>query len=325
MPMTPVLGLSTTMVANLEQFTGWLNQQPLAATTLCNYRCKIRLFLRWLDGRPLTAQVLRAYGEYLRCQGIRPRTRRVVSAALRWYLQWLSDQHPEIELPPLAALQPGRLDPPRRPKIETNELTALWRATDLMPTHTPRARYLRGRAQALLALGCYAALRRSEVLSLCVTDIHLHTDPPAVYVRNGKGGESRWVPLNVDAVRVLREWLIIRAEWVALRHHMSPALFPVDRIRVLSEVGLTATLNDLCARAGITRRITWHALRRWCANQTARVAGPVTAQRLLGHSSLMTTLAYLHASVDEVVDAVTKLPRFNGHATSHGAQLARVP
>ena len=136
-------------------------------------------------------------------------------------------------------------------------------------------------------LTCYAAgMRLAEATHLRVADI----DGPRAQIRitNGKGAKERVVPASPRLLQALREyWKLQRP-----RNYLFPGLTP--------DVPLSsATVQKACqlgvAKAGITKTTTPHTLRHSFA--TAMLEAGVdllTISKLLGHSSFITTMIYLH-------------------------------
>jgi integrase len=118
-----------------------------------------------------------------------------------------------------------------------------------------------------------------------------------VHVHRGKGAKDRFIPLPEDTLALLRKY------W--LTHRNPTLLFPaLGRGR---KCGPTATtpmaidsvqgaLRAARAAAGIKkRRVTIHTLRHSCATHLLDAGVNIRyIQRFLGHSSLQTTMIYLH-------------------------------
>jgi integrase/recombinase XerD len=86
--------------------------------------------------------------------------------------------------------------------LTADEITALLAAPDPGTWHGRRD-------HALLALGCQAGLRVSELTGLSVADVRLGTGP---HVRcHGKGRKNRAVPLTGHTRRSMKAWLAERA------------------------------------------------------------------------------------------------------------------
>jgi len=131
-------------------------------------------------------------------------------------------------------------------------------------------------------------LRRSEALGLRWSEVR----DDAVRVR-GKGGRVREVPLNADALAVLRD-----------RRRDGSFVFDVpnrDRAGVLRRMTETVT-----RRTKVPFHI--HLLRHVFASRLlAAGVDIVTVGDLLGHSAIMTSMLYTHSSSEQKRKAVNRL------------------
>ena len=296
------------MTEHLDTFLEWLGETR-GEGTVKSYRYKILAWLAWSAGRPVTDALLREYGRHIKTRGLRPRTRRVIQAALRVWFDWLVEQKLMKKAPGSHALDVGRLDPPQQALASQAQIARMWAAADSLPRHNLRARFYRARTLAVLALACNAGLRRSEILGLNVSDINQQTTPWAVNIcRGSKGGETRWVPVSAELKRVLKEWLEVRAEWCREHGHTSDALLPVDRVRRLSHNGISECVRALRTAAGIPQRLTPHGLRHDFATHVDAAEGIRTTQELLGHAHRSTTENYIHPSNAAMIRAVNAIP-----------------
>jgi integrase/recombinase XerD len=129
-------------------------------------------------------------------------------------------------------------------------------------------------------------LRINELIHLRIADID--SGRMLVHVRQGKGQKDRCVPL---ARRLLDE---LRTYWRQYRPR--DLLFPGQ---TADGTLCPATLQRHCLkaarRAGLAKHVTPHTFRHCYATHLLEAGVDVpTLQRLLGHSSLSTTLRYLH-------------------------------
>lgn len=145
-----------------------------------------------------------------------------------------------------------------------------------------------GRRDAAV-LACLYGCRRSEPVALDLDDY----DPESgrLRVRHAKGNKTRDVYLTNGAKRAMDAWLEVRGD------EPGPLLLPVDAIgrtslRRLSDNALYAICKRLAARAGV-EPFTPHDLRRTFAGDMLDAGADVAVvQRLMGHSSVATTVGY---------------------------------
>ena len=148
----------------------------------------------------------------------------------------------------------------------------------------PAGRY---RSMLMLAYGC--GLRLSEVLAVRVADIDgermlLRPDQTG---RQGKGAKDRLVPLSPTLLTQLRaHWRLYRpADWLFAGRTGAP----------LSTTSLQKAYTRAKAQAGVTKVGGIHALRHaYATHQLAAGLKVERLQRLMGHTSIHTTLRYVH-------------------------------
>jgi integrase/recombinase XerD len=136
-------------------------------------------------------------------------------------------------------------------------------------------------------LTCYAAgLRLAEATHLKVADID--GQRAQIRITSGKGSKERRVPASPRLLDALREYWKIRRP----NNYLFPGRTP--------DVPLSsATIQKACrlsaALAGIKNIVTPHTLRHSYATSMLEAGVDVlTISKLLGHSSFVTTMIYLH-------------------------------
>jgi site-specific recombinase XerD len=121
---------------------------------------------------------------------------------------------------------------------------------------------------------------------------------------------SRRVPLNESAVTAILEHKLAAygsgppdgEEWVFRSKKRYPGVLGRKQAyRIIAQAALAA---------GLGRRISPHSLRRSFAGDAYLATGKdlLLVQRLLGHSSCVTTSLYLRPEQDELDDVVRRLP-----------------
>jgi integrase len=139
----------------------------------------------------------------------------------------------------------------------------------------------------MILLGAYAGLRVSEIANLQTADIHLHTNPATLMVRQGKGRKDRVVPLHPV---LAAEFGQVPAGWV----------FPSPRKDGPMSV---EWVRDLIERpfAALGVEMTPHTLRHTFGTAVAQgTDGNIMAvAELMGHSSVTTSQGYVGWSPTE--------------------------
>lgn len=150
-------------------------------------------------------------------------------------------------------------------------------------------------------------LRLNEALHLQVGDIDAARR--MVHVHRGKGAKDRYLPLPASTLRLLRDY------WSKHRH--ATLLFPADgRNHTLSKDGISQAKNPMSETAvqgaikqitdamKLGKKVSTHTLRHSYATHLLEAGvGLKAIQKLLGHSSLTTTMVYLHLTQTAEADA----------------------
>lgn len=187
------------------------------------------------------------------------------------------------------------------------DVAALMAGIPRMKRNTRRAEvYARSEIEAILTapaqprdraflMTVYAGgLRLSEATQLQIKDI----DRPRMQlrVRNGKGAKERVLPLSQRLLQELEDYW--RAQRKGRPGHDSPWLFVGQaKDRAMSPDMGQVIYYRAVRKSGVRRKGGIHLLRHSFASQLIEngVDLPLV-QRLLGHSSLLTTARYLHVT-----------------------------
>jgi integrase len=140
-------------------------------------------------------------------------------------------------------------------------------------------------------------LRRGEVFGLRWDDIDLARQQLTVRGEGAKSGQTRHVPLNSEAVRVLQTWLPKRVGLV----------FPGDDRNPLVDIK-TAWLPVV--KAANIAPFRFHDLRHTFASRLVMAGVDLnTVRELLGHADIGMVLRYAHLAPEHKAAAVEKLVR----------------
>jgi integrase len=141
-------------------------------------------------------------------------------------------------------------------------------------------------------LSMNTGLRRGELLKLRWESLDFSRQVLTVEGGHAKNRQTRHVPLNDEAMSLLRRW-----------HEQSkngPHVFWVS-------TGFKSAWSRVLERAGITS-FRWHDLRHHFASRLVQLGVPLnTVRDLLGHSSVAMSLRYAHLAPDQRREAVAKL------------------
>ena len=141
-------------------------------------------------------------------------------------------------------------------------------------------------------LSMNTGLRRGETINLRWRSVGFSRRLLTVEGRTAKNRQTRHIPLNEEAVEVLRQW-----------REQAETGSRVFRVTT----GFRATWEKILKRAQITD-FRWHDLRHHFASRLVQQGVPLnTVRDLLGHSSVGMSLRYAHLAPDQRWEAVAKL------------------
>ena len=159
-------------------------------------------------------------------------------------------------------------------------------------------------------------MRVGEVIELRWSDVYLtNVNSPYICVRRtaGRDHTKTYVERNIPIMADLADMLSLR--WQTSKASKDDLVFerrnPLKhRIEAFNKANISAFMNRFLKAAGIERRITFHAFRHtFCSALVAKGQDISTIQYLMGHSTMGTTMGYIHIWGDKshLVNAITEL------------------
>lgn len=146
-------------------------------------------------------------------------------------------------------------------------------------------------------------LRMQEGLHLQVGDVD--SSRMMVHIHRGKGAKDRYVPLPTSTLRMLR------AHWRT--HQNSRLLFPADgrnhqqastTSRPMPPTTVQKPIKQIVEQLKFGKKVSIHTLRHSYASHLLEAGVNLRViQQYLGHSSLQTTMVYLHLTETATVNA----------------------
>jgi site-specific recombinase XerD len=163
----------------------------------------------------------------------------------------------------------------------------------------------RARDRAFLAVVYACGLRLEEAIKLRTGDVD--TPRGQLRVRCGKGNKPRVLPLGGRLSELLRAYW--RAERVPARRGEDLPLFVGVRTGRPMSKGTAQNIYYRAVRAaGVKRKAGIHTLRHSFATHLLEAGVAATqVQQWLGHSSLLTTVRYLHVTAGRIDPAALPL------------------
>jgi len=309
--------ITLTTSQTLDRINHEIERDPRlkSENTRRGYRHDLAKFEDWRGGRPMTKLLVEEYAAGLQKAGKSPNTINRTLAAVRWWARKLSD----------LAFEDHRLGREAREEI-TVQASRVAAVADVTGSREQRGRHIASgelsalmqacevddspagvRDGAIIALAWATGARRSELAGLTLADVRWTSEDEADVTIHGKGDKTRTVYLYNGAANALRDWLAVRGDAVgALFYPVGKSGQIVTAKRsvgvksggtievepAVSDEALAQMLTKRAAQAGVAN-LTWHDFRRsFAGNLLDNGADLATVQKLMGHSSPITTSNY---------------------------------
>ena len=251
--------------------------RDLRPRTIEGYLLATRLFIERVDKEPekLAEEDIRTYFLYLRDDKHQaPSSINIAICALRFFFNFTLER--DFEVFNLLRVHRTRSLPVVLSRAEVRGLLSVVR-------HPVRRMLL----TTIYALG----LRIGEGLHL--EKSHIDGARGMVWIRDGKGGRDRRVPLPKPVLLQLRHyWKVDRPK------STSPLLFVSAEGKSIHDTTVQKTFNAAQEEAKLPRRATVHTLRHSYATHLVENGISLrTIQDILGHKSMKTTEVYMHVTL----------------------------
>ena len=159
-------------------------------------------------------------------------------------------------------------------------------------------RYVRNIAIIFFML--YAGLRVGEVVSLQLCDVENGT----IYIRDGKGGKSRIIPMHNKLKKAYLEWLDYR-DYLEVKHNY--VFVSGKTLGPMTDVGIRHLFSKIEKQTRI-KELSPHVLRHTFGHDLQKKGyGLTMIADLMGHSDVNTTRIYTAASQNEMISAINHL------------------
>ena len=264
----------------LKRFSACLMISGKSDKTIAQYRRTAQSLVRSIPKHYTDMDIydIRLFLAYEKSRGVSNRTLENTRANLSAFFRWLT-QEDLIHKNPCLNIEPIKYTDKVRLPFSTVEVDALRFACK-----TQKERAI---VELLLATG----VRVSEMTNIMVEDIDFNS--MSVHITKGKGSKERTVYLN-DLARIhLQSYLLGRKDF-------GNYLFYNNRHEPLNPGGVRHILRELAERAKV-ENVHPHRFRRTFASSLAcRGMDIQEICKLLGHSSITTTMEYVYTSDDRV-------------------------
>jgi len=163
-------------------------------------------------------------------------------------------------------------------------------------------KYLRFRNHAIFATFIFTGLRRKELLTLKYTDVDLEN--LSLFVRQGKGGKDRVIPICYRLAEILKVYL---KERVRLKKTCPEFFVSLNHNGPLSDCALRRMTEKVVKASGI--KFNTHKLRHSFAVLMLEGGCDIfSLSKMMGHSDIKTTTIYLAATPEHLRSQMTKHP-----------------
>ncbi len=281
-----------TLRSSLKKMDAQLEARGNRPRTRQAYVSCVSRFVHRVKRRPAeitAAQVEQYFIHLTRDRGLSASTRNQYAAALRFYFETTMGRQNLC-----AKVVRARTSRPLPTVLSGTEVMQVLDSLD-SPVHRT------------LAMLCYGAgLRVSEACRLKVDDID--SQRMVLHVRAAKGDKDRQVALGTTLLEALR------AYW-RCRRPRGPYLFPGNRRRppYLSRAAFQKVLKASVKASGLDKQVTPHTLRHSYATHLIEAGTDLrTVQLLLGHSSLRSTMLYVHLTHARMQKVASPLDMLKG-------------
>ena len=289
----------------VTEYETWLDTLGYSVCVVYSYKLHLRTFFEWLESRQiqnvtqLTVKLINDYHNYLETRPNKKRKGRLLSAtslthhciAIDKLLEFLNQYGFNAPAPIKRSTKIDKAEQILKIQVLTQpEIKTLYHG--IPDTHQwlsfekRQAKQYELRLIFALFYGC--GLRKSEGYNLQMQDVDF--DRKTIFVRQGKNGKDRIVPMNDGVYQALQDYVYNFRHRLKLNHNR---LFTSAK-KTLN--GKLKYLQNACNDETIKeKRLSLHVLRHSIATHLLQNGMSIENISLfLGHSSLDTTQIYTH-------------------------------
>jgi len=303
----------TGFYAYLLRYNEAMQLRNYSKNTLHRRESDIRRFVGWCDERGIdqpqdvTKPILERYQKHLyyyrqaNGEPLSPTSRNHYITSIKQFFKWLTLENYLLYNPASELFVPRQT--PSLPVVLTiEEIDALMLQPDL---HTPYG----VRDRAILEVLYSTGIRRSELINLQLHDISLPRR--TLYVKEGKGGKDRLLPIGERAAQWLERYLLTIRQQLLMDIN-NQTLFLNDYGEAFRDNKLGDRVKRFMKNAGITAPGSCHLLRHAMATHMLENGAEMRfIQAMLGHADLRSTQIYTHVSIRKLQEI---------HAVTHPAK-----
>lgn len=310
----PVAIEHTGFYAYLLRYNEAMQLRNYSKSTLHRRESDIRRFVGWCDERGLdqpqdvTKPMLERYQKHLyyyrqaNGEPLSPTSRNHYITSIKQFFKWLTQENYLLYNPASELIVP-RQTPMLPVVLSLDEIEALMQQPDLNTPYGVRDR-------AILELFYSTGIRRSELCNLELPDLSLQR--LTLYVREGKGGKDRLLPVGERAAQWLERYLLTVRPQLLIDIN-TQTLFLNDYGEPFRDNKLGDKVKRYMKNAGITAPGSCHLLRHAMATHMLENGAELRfIQAMLGHADYRATQIYTHVSIRKLQEI---------HAVTHPAKV----
>jgi integrase/recombinase XerD len=293
-----------------REFKAYLGlERSLSSNSLIAYLADIEKLIQFIQiinpgmgPKSITSAELHLFLKWIAEIGLNERSQSRIISGIRAFFKYLILEN-LITQSPASNIDLPRLGRKLPVVLEVHEIDMIIGCIDLS---TPEGK--RNKAILEVLYGC--GLRVSELVGLCISQLHFHEG----FIRvTGKGNKERLVPVGRTAMAEVTFYLENIRSAVPAARGSEDIVFLNRRGKRLTRVMIFLIIKNLTEKAGINKTVSPHTFRHSFATHLVEGGADLRAvQEMLGHESITTTEIYTHLDREYLRSAIIRFhPRSN--------------
>lgn len=274
----------------ITQFKYLLKSIGYADRTIDSYQQNLDGFVQYLtdqkikDLRKVSRQTVLDYQQMVMKKPLAQESKALRLRPVKRLFEYLVNTHKLLINPAEGIVETNRKNRKIGPVLNRDEIKKLMAQLNLsLRPHI--------RNRAVMEVMYATGIRINELVNLDV--YHADLAQKVLYIRKGKGGKQRVVPLGNTGVKHLKEYLEHIRPWWVRGNPKEKRLFINHHGRPLTGDSVRGFLREYRIASGIKKPVSPHTLRRSCATHLLQNGADIRyVQKLLGHSHMRTTQVY---------------------------------
>lgn len=286
------------VLTTITEFKYQLKALGYAASTLEGYRKRLDEFAEYLAGQDIidlkmvTRETIRDYKTHIMAQNNAMETKAIKIRAVKRLFEHLEQTHQLLVNPCEGIVETCRKNRKPGPTLTQVQAKRLLQQPGLSSKASIRDK-------AIMEVLYSTAIRLNELI--CLEVYHADLKDKVLYIRKGKGGKQRVVPLGKNACQYLREYLDKVRPWYARKNPKERKIFLLNTGQPMTPASIRSLLFKYRKKARINKSASPHTMRRSCATHLLQNGADIRyIQKLLGHKHLKTTQCYTKVMPMEV-------------------------